>query len=101
MAEKHIVDEVGGLRLVAELVKRCGLRRGALLLGYAVLWGAADLQSRDEAVAYLQRLGLSRASSYRIVADFAHFLHELEVENGWSLAWPDVMKTIQHEASQK
>lgn len=101
MAEKNIVDQVGSLRLVAELLKRCGVKRGAVLLGYAILWGAADLKSREAVVEYTQRLGLSRASSYRVVADFGNFLHELEADYGRTWAWPDVLKEIQHEASQK
>jgi len=94
MADKHIMDEVAPLEFFADLVALHGVKRAAELSGYAVLWGAANLKSRAEIIEWMQQRGISRATAFRVVGDFAAFLKHLEKQHDWHGTLPQLTQEL-------
>jgi hypothetical protein len=82
--------------LFREVVQLFGARRAATLLGWALMWGMAGVNSREEMLAV--GLGTMR-TRYRVLADYRR-LRDVLVEKGYSLSdtgeADDDVETIVH-----
>ena len=81
---KHIADEVGPVEFLMEMYAYLGAKRGSQIVGRAILWGLLGLENKAQIIEFEQgKDGVSRASAYRLVDDFAAFLRYLEDKHAW------------------
>jgi hypothetical protein len=77
---ERILDDMGGVQFMKDLVECFGFQHAARLAGWAVLWGITGVENTPE---YRQRLidrGLAHATVYRAAADWRKFGEWLEAK---------------------
>lgn len=66
----ELVDGLSPLRMMQVMNDTVGIKRGAELVGWAVLWGLKGEPSGRELRLRLEEKGMTEASAYRALADY-------------------------------
>jgi len=94
MPERRDLDDVGGVEVVTELFKMFGPKRGAELVGWAVLWGVSGVQDMKALREDLEARGLSQATAYKALADFRRLRERLEEKEHRPLTMPEIIHRL-------
>jgi hypothetical protein len=95
MDKKRGVDDVGGLEIMTELFKMYGPKRGAELVGWAVVWGVSGAVKDMKALREdLEARGLSQATAYKAAADFRRLGERLEDKEHRPFTLPEIIQRL-------
>jgi hypothetical protein len=92
--EKRDLNQVGGLEIVTELFKMFGPKRGAELIGWAVVWGVTGVKDARQVRHDLEARGLSQATAYKAAADFRKLGERLEDKEGRPFSFPEIFQGL-------